>query len=124
MGLEFDNHRPIYIQIMEYIYSGISRGDMSPGSKLLSVREFAVEAGVNPNTVSRTYMEMEREGVVVSKRGQGTFVTEDTAVIETLRRDIAAKQVDTFLDTMHNLGIDDKTILNLMKERMDDAKED
>lgn len=124
MGLEFDNHRPIYMQIMEHIYSRISRGDMIPGSKLPSVREFAVEAGVNPNTVSRTYMEMERELVVVSKRGQGTFVTEDIAVIEALRRDIAAKQVDTFLETMHNLGMDDETILRLMKERMDDAKED
>lgn len=124
MGIDFDNHRPIYIQIMEYIYSRISRGEMPPGSKLPSVRDFAVEVGVNPNTVSRTYMEMEREAVVLSKRGQGTFVTEDTAIIENLRRDLAEKQVDTFLDTMYNLGLDHKTILNLIKKRMSDAGED
>lgn len=124
MGLDFDNHRPIYIQIMEYIYSRISRGEVPPGSKLPSVRDFAVEVGVNPNTVSRTYMEMEREAVVLSKRGQGTFVTEDTNIIDQLRRDLAAKQVDIFIDTMHNLGLDDETILYLVEKRMISEEED
>ncbi|ADH99397.1 GntR family transcriptional regulator [Salisediminibacterium selenitireducens] len=123
MGINFDNHRPIYVQIMAYINSQITRGVWKPGEKLPSVREFAIEVGVNPNTVSRTYMELERQEIVVSKRGQGTFVTEDTSVIQALKKTQASSQVDAFIGNMQNLGLTKHEILSLIQERLKDDKE-
>lgn len=117
MTMSFDHHRPIYLQIKEHLYNEICRGERLPGEKLPSVREFAVEAGVNPNTVSRTYMEMERENVVVSKRGQGTFVTETDRVLEKLRVTMAESQADEFLASMEKLGLTTETVIKLIEER-------
>ena len=76
MAKEFEASKPIYFQIAEKIFQQIVRGEMMPGEKLPSVREMAIQSGVNPNTIQRTYTEMERMGVVETKRGQGTFVVE------------------------------------------------
>lgn len=113
----FHHDRPIYKQIMEIIHGQICRGRLRPGEKLPSVREYAVEMGVNPNTVSRTYIELEREGIVLSKRGQGTFVTEDTAVIERLRQAIAEEKTREFIAMMNDAGITaEETISFIQKE--------
>lgn len=74
---EFDTTKPIYIQIMEMINKKIVRNEWKAGEKLPSVREMAVKTGVNPNTIQRTYSELERMGIVETRRGQGTFVTEN-----------------------------------------------
>ncbi|WP_147805150.1 GntR family transcriptional regulator [Alkalicoccus halolimnae] len=125
MTISFDHHRPIYLQLKEYLYSGICRGERPPGEKLPSVREFAVEAGVNPNTVSRTYSEMERDGVAVSKRGQGTFVTTEEHIIDKLRVELAESQVDAFLQSMERMGLPPHKIVELIKDRAENSsKED
>ncbi|MBU9711989.1 GntR family transcriptional regulator [Evansella tamaricis] len=117
MTIPFDQNRPIYLQLMEHFYGKICRYELKEGEKLPSVRETAVEVGVNPNTVSRTYMEMERENVVVTKRGQGTFVTEDHDVIHQLRERIAENQIDTFLDVMTHNGFSEDEIIELIQVR-------
>jgi GntR family transcriptional regulator len=115
MSIEFNDYQPIYQQLMDYISQRICRGELAPGAKLPSVRVMAVEAGVNPNTVSRTYMELEREKIVESRRGQGTFVTEEKTVIEDLRKSQAAVQADRFKSSMEQLGIDRETAFQLLK---------
>ena len=82
----FHSSKPIYEQIAEMIKKRIIRGELTAGGKLPSVREMAIEVNVNPNTVQRTYRELETMDIVESKRGQGTFVTEDTEVIASIRR--------------------------------------
>ncbi|MCE7791193.1 GntR family transcriptional regulator [Salipaludibacillus sp. CUR1] len=124
MGLTFDNNRPIYLQLMEYLYGQICRTDLKPGEKLPSVRELAVKVGVNPNTVSRTYMEMERKDIVVSKRGQGTFVTEDKTVIQELRQKIADDKIGDFILMMNQIGLKNEEILQLMEQKMASRKEE
>jgi len=119
MALNFDHNRPIYIQLMEYFYGKICRSELKLGEKLPSVRETAVNVGVNPNTVSRTYMEMERELVVVSKRGQGTFVTEDKAIISHLKESTAEKQVEAFLQTMKQNGFSESETLQIIKKKVE-----
>ncbi|UCZ51564.1 GntR family transcriptional regulator [Bacillus shivajii] len=122
MALQFDNDRPIYIQLMEHIYGKICRSEWKPGEKLPSVRETAIEAGVNPNTVSRAYMEMERESVVESKRGQGTFVTEDGKVIESLKITTAEKQINAFLLAMGKIGLSKEETVELVKKQIEREK--
>jgi GntR family transcriptional regulator len=101
---EFDTTKPIYIQIMERINKKIVRNEWKAGDKLPSVREMAVETGVNPNTIQRTYSELERMGVVETRRGQGTFVTENVEVIERLREQLKRDIVADFIRNMTELG--------------------
>jgi GntR family transcriptional regulator len=101
---EFDTTKPIYIQIMEKINKKIVRNEWKAGDKLPSVREMAVETGVNPNTIQRTYSELERMGVVETRRGQGTFVTENVEVIEQLREQLKRDIVADFIRNMTELG--------------------
>jgi GntR family transcriptional regulator len=65
---------PIYVQLGEQVLAAVSRGDVGRGDRLPSVRDVAAELGLNPLTVHRAYAELEREGVVETRRGLGTFV--------------------------------------------------
>jgi GntR family transcriptional regulator len=101
---EFDTTKPIYMQIMEKINKKIVRNEWKAGDKLPSVREMAVETGVNPNTIQRTYSELERMGIVETRRGQGTFVTENEEVIYRLREQLKRDIVADFVRNMTELG--------------------
>ncbi len=67
---------PIYRQIQDQIRFGIASGLLSPGEQLPTVRALAVELSVNPNTVIKAYTELERDGVVTSEQGSGTFIAD------------------------------------------------
>jgi GntR family transcriptional regulator len=69
-----DDPRPLYVQIVDEVRRGILRGDLSPDAPLPSVRELARDLRVNPNTVQQAYRELEREGEILVRRGQGSFV--------------------------------------------------
>ena len=77
MAWSFDNSVPIYKQIVKEIELRIIGGIYNTGEKLPSVREFAEEASVNPNTMQKAFVELERTGLVYSKRTNGRFITED-----------------------------------------------
>jgi GntR family transcriptional regulator len=65
---------PIYRQIQDMVHLGVASGKLRPGEQLPTVRALAVELAVTPNTVIRAYTELEREGVVTTEQGTGTFV--------------------------------------------------
>ena len=90
MEWNFRNDLPIYSQLVEQIKRGIVSGAFAPGERLSSVRDMAMEAGVNPNTMQRALQELEREGLVFSQRSSGRFVTEDVSVIDRARSALAA----------------------------------
>lgn len=106
MAWQFDNDRPIYTQLLEKIRILIISGVYPAGSRLPSVRELASEASVNPNTMQKALMELERSGLIYSQRTSGRFVTEDQDQIASMRRTIAQSQVTDFLNSMKQLGYD------------------
>lgn len=111
-----DKNRPLCPQICEQICVSIANGTFLPGSRLMSVREMAISAGVNPNTVQRAYETLERDGILYSMRGSGWFVCEDTAKTqETLQKIIAEKTLN-FFHEMKTLGLDTETVKNYVKE--------
>lgn len=117
---EFQASNPIYLQIVERICYQIVRKELRPGDKLLSVREMAVQSGVNPNTIQRTYGELERMGIVETRRGQGTFVREDEERILELKQSLQTKVIEAFISNMKELGISEaemKQGLNSYLER-------
>ena len=102
--LEFNNNIPIYLQVIEKIKQDIVSGKLKPGEKMQSSREYSNELGINFNTVARVYKELEMEEIVFTKRGLGTFITESTEQINSLRYDMAKKQIVTFIKGMKQLG--------------------
>ena len=103
--LSLDPTRPIYLQIMEEVKKRAVRGEYPPAERLPSVREFARETGVNPNTIARVYMELEREGFIVTRRGQGTFVTDDHRRIDEERDRFAQEAVRRFVGEIADIGL-------------------
>lgn len=113
--MDFTNDTPIYIQIMEKIKSDIITGKLQKGDKLMSTRELAVSLKVNPNTVQRVFKELESEEICFTKRGMGTFVTEDDQTIELLKTQLAKEKITQFVAIMKALNIGIEDIINKLK---------
>ncbi len=100
----FDDNQPIYMQIKRQIYADILRGLYPPGGRLPATIEMAMHFKVNHNTIQRVYLELIREGLVISRRGEGTFVTEDKAILDALQVKLRTYVLDNFVNEMLRLG--------------------
>ena len=116
MPWNLDNNRPIYLQLVERIQMDIVSGVYHAGDKLPSVRELAADAGVNPNTVQRALAELEGTGLLHTQRTAGRFVTEDTAVIQSAKEDLARSRTREYLESMAQLGYDRQQVKALLEE--------
>lgn len=114
MAWEFDNSKPIYIQLIDELKLRIISGMIPIGSKLDSVRDLAEQAGVNPNTMQRTLAELEREQLVFSQRTSGRFVTEDAQLIKKMRKDFAQHKVNELTTALLQLGYTKKELVELV----------
>lgn len=120
MAWEMDNVRPIYLQLMERIQRDIVTGIYHPGDKIPAVRELATLAAVNPNTMQKAFTELEKLGLVYTKRTSGRFITEDLELLNTMKQELARTHMDLFLESMKQLGFDDteaKQLLALYKQK-------
>lgn len=106
--MEFGSNKPIYLQICDSIGEEILAGIMKEGDRIPSVREYAAEFGVNPNTVARSYEKLTDSGVIFTKRGLGYFVSEGAkeAVLTSARKEFLENEVPTFLHRMKVLGLE------------------
>ena len=116
MPWDLDNNRPIYLQLMEKIQQDIISGVYHAGDRLPSVRELALEASVNPNTMQKALSELERNGLVHTQRTSGRFITEDKTMLKQLKTELAAVQIQNFLNTMKQLGFPPEEILELIEK--------
>lgn len=101
----FDNERPIYIQLVEMLRKEIVSEKLKAGERLPSVRELALTARVNPNTMQKALAELENEGLVYTERTNGKFVTNNKELIEKIKKELAEEKVNNFLNDMQNIGI-------------------
>lgn len=116
MPWDLDNNRPIYLQLMEKIQQDIISGVYHAGDRLPSVRELALEASVNPNTMQKALSELERNGLVHTQRTSGRFITEDKTMLKQLKTELAAVHIQDFLNTMKQLGFPPEEILELIEK--------
>ncbi|MFC7678190.1 GntR family transcriptional regulator [Paenibacillus sp. GCM10028914] len=116
MSIEFDNNLPIYLQIMNYLKREIVRGSLQPGDKIPSVRELAADLQINPNTVQRTFQELEREGIVETRRGLGRYVTSEGSKIMTIKKEMAGELLEHFIRGMQELGFKEQDIMSIVAE--------
>ena len=116
MAWKFNNESPIYLQIVDAIKMQIAQGTLKPGDQVPAVRELALTAGVNPNTMQKALTELERTGLVYSQRTSGRFITEDAKMIEELKNNLAQEQIKEFLENMSKLGYKKSETLSLIQE--------
>ena len=123
MAWDLSGERPIYIQLVERISRQIASGAYKPGDKFPSVRELALEAAVNPNTMQRAMAALEADGLLITSRTSGRTVTEDMTLIESVKKNIAVSEYNNFYNSMKELGYSDDEILRFVKETKPEAKE-
>lgn len=118
MPWNLDSKRPIYEQIIERVQLDIITGHYHSGEKLPSVRDLAAEAAVNPNTMQKALSELERSGLLHTRRTSGRYITEDYELIRKMKTDLAAMQVREFITRMRQLGLEEQEIIGLIQDLM------
>ena len=122
MSWELKGDRPVYAQLVEMIGQKIIKQEYPPDSKLPSVRELASLAEVNPNTMQKALIELERAGLITSVRTTGKYVTDDKSLIEAYKRELALKELAGFMEKMNKLGYDRLQIKELFDKEVSDDK--
>ena len=116
MEWTFKNGVPIYQQIIQTMQIRIAGGIYAKGEKLPAVRELAIEAGVNPNTMQRALAELERDRILYTARTSGRFVTEDEKVLENLRHDLSMQYIRELYEKLEQLGMRDDEIETAVRD--------
>lgn len=111
MNFTFDNERPINLQLLEQLRTAIVAGTFTPGEKLPSVRELALAAKVNPNTVQKALFQLESEGLIYTERTNGKFVNENGKAIQKTKEALAAQMAARYFNEMKRIGYSDAEAL-------------
>jgi GntR family transcriptional regulator len=119
LDIRSDSSIPIYEQIVSQMIFSIAAGADPPGELVSSVRDLAVELRVHPNTVARAYQELERDGILVARRGRGMEVTADApAICKTKRQDIVRNRIREALREAVNSALQPDEVERLVKEEL------
>lgn len=121
--MEFKSNIPIYIQVIQDIERKMITGELPLGSKLPSSRELALLYQINPNTAARVYNEMETMELSFTKRGIGTFVTEDAERISRIKQELVSERFHDFVRSIADLGISSEELQNMVKEYYEKREE-
>jgi GntR family transcriptional regulator len=120
---EFHASKPIYLQLADRINRQIVSNELKAGEKLPSIRDMGIKYSINPNTIQRTYSEMEREGILETKRGQGTFVTEKQDRLAQLRENLKKEQILSFVQVMQEMGYSSHEIISGLQDHLNKLDE-
>ena len=118
MKWDFKSGVPIYQQIIRVLRTQIASGRYPPGSRVPAVRDLALEAGVNPNTMQRALAELERDGLLETVRTTGKFVTQDEELISRIRNELAAESIRALIGNLKSLGLTEDQILAEVERSM------
>lgn len=118
MAWKFSSDKPVYLQISDRIVKKVLSGEYKPGEQIPSVRQIAMEAAVNPNTVQHAFSELESEGLIIAKGTLGRFVTEDEQIVAACRHKMAEQIVREFSKNMNQLSISREEAIKMIEEVM------
>ncbi len=116
MVWKLDKKRPVCPQLCEQLCVFIAAGELQAEERLPSVRELAVQAGVNPNTVQRSFETLEQQGILFSVRGSGWYVSADTTLARQTLERLLAEKTAAFFAEMHALGLSAEETKSYVKE--------
>lgn len=113
--LKYDNNKPIYYQVIDDIKKRIINNTFHKNSKFPSTRELAIEYSINPNTAARVYKEMELQGLCYTKKGLGTYLSNEKNLTTLLKENMSKTLVKDFKTNMYALGFSEQELLELIK---------
>lgn len=116
LSWKLDKNRPICPQIEEQICVKIANGELKSGEKLMSVRDVAVEASVNPNTAQKAFEGLEAKGLLTSVRGSGWYVSEQTEKAAEIVKEIILSRTREYVNSMKDLGLTVNQITDLIEK--------
>ena len=118
--INFRDHIPIYIQLMEQIKHMIATGELQPGHQLPTVRQLAADLRVNFNTVARAYRLLDEESIISTQHGRGTFILEPPLEEKSreLRRKSLARLTHVYLNEAHNLNFSPDDVHEVFEEKL------
>ena len=109
---------PIYLQIVNQVTYLVACGRLASGEELPPIRALAEQLLVNPNTIARAYMELERDGIVAKRHGSGTYVSDaGSPLARKERMKILSERADALLAEAHHLNVDLDSVIDLLKHR-------
>jgi GntR family transcriptional regulator len=109
---------PIYVQIMNQVKYLVSAARLAPGEALPSVRKLAEQLVINPNTVARAYRELEGEGVLVTRRGAGVYVSDGgSPLARREQQKILHERIDVLLAEARQMDVDDEALIDMLRQR-------
>ena len=112
--LDYKDRRPIYEQVVSKLEELMLLGVMKENESLPSVRSLAMELSINPNTIQRAYVELERQGYIYTVKGKGSFVADNTAMKENRKKEVLL-QVSEMIDEAIRVGIPGEEIKNMVE---------
>ena len=114
--MEFKSHQPIYLQIYYHICEMILNGKYKSGDKIMSVREMAIEVGVNPNTVMRSYEQLQNRNIIINKRGIGFNVSENAKeiILEEQKKQFIEEELPVIIKKLKMYGISIEEVERLL----------
>ena len=114
--------RPLYEQITDKLKELIIGGYLKENDKVPSVRELAAELAINPNTIQKAYSELERQGIVYSVPGRGSFVSSDTAAIEKQHREKVTSELEAMIGEAMRAGVSRDEIIEIINRKQEEIK--
>lgn len=114
ISVDTKNRRPIYEQLIDSIKELVLRGVLKPGEQLPGVRTLAMELAINPNTIAKSYAELERLGIIYSLPGRGSFVADDITDLELNRREEVKAQLQKAIKTAAEAGFDKSELVSFI----------
>ena len=117
--MEFNAHKPIYLQICDQLYGQILSGDLKADDRLLSVRDLGIELGVNPNTIMRSYEVMQNAGIIYNKRGIGYFISNEAKelVLKQMKEEFINEELPQVIKKMRLLGISNDEFISFANQK-------
>ena len=116
MEFTFDNNIPIYIQLLEYMKIYLISGVFKCGEKLPSVRDFATNFKVNPNTMQKALAELESLNLIYTERTNGKYVTKNQAIINRLKDEYALTLAESYYNGMKRIGLGKADSIKYLEE--------
>ena len=118
--LDYQDRRPRYEQVTEKFRTLIYQGVLSPGERLPSVRQMAMELSINPNTIQRAYMTMEQEGLIYPVKGKGNFVADISSIRQKSKEDFY-REFRQIISKGMKLGIEKNELLDLVQKEFEEG---
>lgn len=116
ISLDLKNSKPIYEQIVEQTKFNVMKGYLKPGDSIPSVRKLALELKITPGTVAKAYQELERQEIIETIRGKGTFIAREIRLEEDEKRLVNVKrQLNSAIMELKMMGYDKKMVVQLVK---------